>query len=67
MLTVARGGKATSRESRYAPGYRPQWMRLGAGQRRGGGRRWWAAGRDWLEVARGGKRYLEGVLARAGR
>ena len=34
-LEVALGGKATSRESRYATGYRPPGMRLGAGQRRG--------------------------------
>ena len=66
-LEVARGGKATSRESRYATGYRPPRMRLGAGQRTGGGGWRAAAGLDWLQVARGGKHYLEGVEARAGR
>ena len=56
-LEVARGGKATSRESRYATGYRPLRMRLRAGQRRGvgvGGGWRTAAGLEWLQVTRGG-------------
>ena len=63
---MARGEKATSREWRYAAGYRPPRMRLGAGQRRGGAGWQAAAGLDRLEVARGGKGYLEGVVSRAG-